>query len=254
MAASGAPCCAPRLPQEPRVFAFSVSLKSRAMITLRRSSAWLSSSGRVWSVFGKRNSKSESPAADTPVPQPKVGKGRPTPTRKQAEAARRKDAIPSDRKLAKKLAKQRRDEAWRRQQEAMETGEERYLPARDQGPARRFIRDYVDARWSFAEFVLPAMLLMFVAMFGIGILARYVQPAVAAYIVQIVTVGTYALLLLSIVESIWVVRKMRRDFEAKYPHRSWTQGAWFYAFSRMVMARRWRQPRPQVERGHFPNK
>lgn len=203
-------------------------------------------------MFAKRNSKAETPAAPTEVAKSKVGKGRPTPTRKEAEAARRKDAIPSDRKLAKKLAKQRRDQAWRRQQEAMETGDERYLPARDQGPARRFIRDYVDARWSLAEFVLPAMLLMFVAMFGIGVLAQYVQANVAAFIIQFVTVGTYALLLLSILESIWVVRKMRRSFEEKYPHRGWTKGAWFYAFSRMVMARRWRQPRPQVERSQDP--
>lgn len=206
-------------------------------------------SGRVRNVFGKRNSKAETPAPAPEAVKPKTGKGRPTPTRKEAEAARRRDAIPSDRKLAKKLAKQRRDEAWRRQQEAMETGDERYLPARDQGPARRFIRDYVDARWSLAEFVLPAMLLMFVAMFGIGLVAQYVQANVAAFIIQFVTMGTYALLLLSILESIWVVRKMRRAFEDKYPNREWTRGAWFYAFSRMVMARRWRQPRPQVERG-----
>ncbi|MDO5721256.1 MAG: DUF3043 domain-containing protein [Actinomycetaceae bacterium] len=203
-------------------------------------------------MFGKQKSSEvtgNSAASEKVVKSPKKGKGRPTPTRKQAEAARRRDAIPADRKLAKKLAKERRDLAWQRQQEALETGDERYLPARDLGPARRFIRNYVDARWSFAEFVLPAMLLMFVAVFAVGLLARYTSAAVAANTLQVVTMGTYGLLLLSIVESIWVVRKSRRLYEEKHPSKPWTRGAWFYTFSRMIMARRWRKPNPQVERG-----
>ena len=40
----------------------------------------------------------------------------------------------------------------------MRSGDERYLPARDQGPVKRFVRDCVDARLSIAEFLLPLLL------------------------------------------------------------------------------------------------
>ena len=39
----------------------------------------------------------------------------------------------------------------------MKTGDERYLPARDQGPVRRFVRDFVDARFSFVELMMPLL-------------------------------------------------------------------------------------------------
>ena len=46
--------------------------------------------------------------------------------------------------------------------EGMKNGEERYLMARDKGPVRRFVRDFIDARVSIAEFLLPLLLLTFV--------------------------------------------------------------------------------------------
>ena len=44
----------------------------------------------------------------------------------------------------------------------MRTGDERYLPARDKGPVRRFIRDYVDSRFSFIELLIPLMLVVLI--------------------------------------------------------------------------------------------
>ena len=38
---------------------------------------------------------------------------------------------------------------------AMKDGDERYFLARDQGPVRSFIRDYVDSRFSFVELMIP---------------------------------------------------------------------------------------------------
>lgn len=48
----------------------------------------------------------------------------------------------------------------------MQTGEEKYLPVQHKGPARRFARDYIDARWTLGEFFLPIALLVVLVMFG----------------------------------------------------------------------------------------
>ena len=44
----------------------------------------------------------------------------------------------------------------------MKTGDERYLLARDKGPVRRFIRDFVDSRFSFIELMIPLLILTMV--------------------------------------------------------------------------------------------
>ena len=47
----------------------------------------------------------------------------------------------------------------------MAAGEDRYLPARDKGPQRKFVRDYVDSGWHLGEVVMPAMVLVILATF-----------------------------------------------------------------------------------------
>ena len=39
----------------------------------------------------------------------------------------------------------------------MATGDEKYLPMRDRGPQKRYVRDYVDARFSVGELLIPLM-------------------------------------------------------------------------------------------------
>ena len=46
--------------------------------------------------------------------------------------------------------------------QAMKTGDEKYLPARDRGPVRRFIRDFVDSRFSFIELMVPLLIVSMV--------------------------------------------------------------------------------------------
>ena len=110
-------------------------------------------------MFGRRNdpTTTSTPAQD----EPPVGivednrKGRPTPKRKEAEAANKRPLVPVDRKSAAKAAREAQRERREREYKAMQTGDERYLPARDRGPVRRYVRDYVDARYSLGEFFLP---------------------------------------------------------------------------------------------------
>src|SRR5690349_11512357 len=86
-------------------------------------------------------------------------KGRPTPSRKEAQAAARERARAGmDKKSAQKLLREKRTDSNRRMREGMKNGEEKFLPARDQGPVKRFVRDWVDSRLMFTELVLPLLL------------------------------------------------------------------------------------------------
>ncbi len=90
------------------------------------------------------------------VDETEAGKGRRTPTRKEAEAARKKQMkVPVTRKDQAKRERAAREELRLKQREALKTGDEKYLPLRERGPVRKFCRDYVDRRWNFAEFLLP---------------------------------------------------------------------------------------------------
>ena len=195
-------------------------------------------------LFKKRD------AAPEPVVEPPVksgGKGRATPRRKDAEARRLHPVVPTDRKAAKAQARAKQDEAWRRQREAMRTGDERYLPARDKGPVKRYIRDYVDARFSLGEAFMPLSILLIVVMIGIQTRA----PGVGLMLIM----GLYAVFLLSIVDAVVCWWLLRRRLHAKFGEdRVKAQGTVFwYIFSRCFNLRRWRQPSPQVARRQYPS-
>ena len=72
----------------------------------------------------------------------------------------------------------------------MVTGDDRHLPARDRGPVRRFVRDYVDARRTMLEYMLPGVLGFLV----VQILAQqvssyaYLAVLIAFYLFVIATI------------------------------------------------------------------
>ena len=80
-------------------------------------------------------------------------KGRPTPSRKEQQAARRQPLVVSDRKEAKAREREAMAKARERQNDALMGGDQRYLPAVDRGSQRRYIRDYVDARRNLGDFI-----------------------------------------------------------------------------------------------------
>lgn len=188
--------------------------------------------------------------AEPPVSATQNKKGRPTRSRKEAEAERARPLVPKDRKLAKQIEKRKRDEMFQREQVALQTGDERYLPIRDKGRVRRFVRDWVDAKWSISEIVLPFMLLFLVAMLAIGFIA---PEATSSGVVSLVFIAVlYGLFAISIIEGIITWLRIKRRVQKRYPDDPIPRGTWFYTYSRMLMFRRWRSPRPQVKRGQFP--
>ncbi len=195
----------------------------------------------------KQEATEDGPAVRTSDQDRSARKGRPTPSRREAEARRRQPLVPADRKEAKRKAKAARDAAYQREQEALVTGDERYLPLRDKGRIRRFARDWIDARWSLSEFVMPAFLVLIAAM----MLFSFMRDTAAAGL-PVVLVAFYAVLIVSLIEGFIVWWQLKRRIRQRFPNDPMPKGIWFYVYSRMIMLRRWRTPRPQVERGDFP--
>lgn len=86
--------------------------------------------------------------SDPSQPTASSGKGRPTPSRKEREAARKKPLIGDRSKEAKKAARAQLAAKRAEAREGMLNGEERYLTVRDRGPQKKLARDMVDSRLS----------------------------------------------------------------------------------------------------------
>ncbi|MGH3447377.1 MAG: DUF3043 domain-containing protein [Nocardioidaceae bacterium] len=190
------------------------------------------------SVFGRRTSSD--PAADESSQREAMpeGKGHPTPKRKESEAARKKRmAPPRNKKEANKLHRERMKAQRVKQREAMQGGDDRYLPARDQGKVKRFIRDYVDVHRTIGEFLIPIFIIIFVLV--------YIRTAWAA------AMGTYmwiVILLLLAFDSTRIVRGVKRGITERFGAEE-TSGITMYTLMRSWQMRRLRLPKPQVKAG-----
>jgi hypothetical protein len=171
-----------------------------------------------------------------------AGKGQPTPTRKEQEAARKRPLVPSDRKEAARQSRAKTNEARERARAGMAAGDERYLTARDRGPQRRFARDFVDARFSVGEFLIPLMLFVIVLTFT-------PIPSVQAYGILVL----WAFVLVAIVDSFLLSMRISRKLEAKYGKGKLEKGVRMYSAMRSVQLRMMRLPKPQVKRGQYPS-
>ncbi len=169
-----------------------------------------------------------------------AGKGRATPTRAEREAARKRPLVP-DTKEAK--ARARADLAAQREKArvGMASGDPRYLPARDQGPQRKFVRDWVDAGWHLGEAVMPAMVLVILATF-LPVPALQYYAFVGLWIFIFIVIGDM------VITSITVKRAVKRKFGAD----KMEKGLGWYAAMRTVQMRFLRLPKPQVKRGQKP--
>ncbi|QGU05039.1 DUF3043 domain-containing protein [Corynebacterium comes] len=190
-------------------------------------------------------------------------KGRPTPRRREVEiergvirdpkaptsaaqaSARRRDLKKSMSKEEWKAYKEKeRTESRRRQKEAqkaMDSGDERYLLARDQGAERRYVRDWVDSRRFINNAVLPVALGLLVIMF-IGTWAPDF-----ANIMSMIAMG---LMVVFFIEGVWAGRSANKAVGEQFPGTTATGlGLGFYAYSRMTQPRKWRSPKPRVAVG-----
>jgi hypothetical protein len=187
-----------------------------------------------------RRSKSESATnGSAEAAQEKVGgKGRPTPKRKEAEAAAKARAkAASGRGGDKKATREARAEHSRKIRNAMKTGDERYFLPRDQGPVRRFIRDYVDSRFSIVEMLIPLLVISM-------ILGWTGQPA----LMQASSLVLLATVLFVVFDLIMLRFRLRRELARRFPDDT-LKGTTYYACMRALQMKFMRMPKSQVKIG-----
>ncbi|MEU9985609.1 DUF3043 domain-containing protein [Streptomyces sp. NPDC048045] len=198
-------------------------------------------------MFRSRAKDEKAPAdkasvTDSKQPRdPQAPKGRPTPKRSEAQSQRRSVAnTPTTRKDAAKRQREERRQALDRQRQALAGGDERYLPARDKGPIRKFARDWVDSRFNVAEFFLPLavviLVLSVVRVPSIQALALWLWLVVIVLIVLDAAVSGF---------------RLKKRLAERFPDQN-RRGAVAYALMRSLQMRRLRLPKPQVKRGERP--
>ncbi|MGF1431344.1 DUF3043 domain-containing protein [Kitasatospora sp. LaBMicrA B282] len=172
---------------------------------------------------------------------PQAKKGRPTPKRSEAEANRKtRVTVPKDRKEAAKQSRERLRSEREKQRMALLNGDERALPRRDKGPVRRFARDYMDSRYSLAEFFLP---------FAVVILVLSVLRVPALQLLSTLLFGLF--LVLVVLDFLRLGLGLKRALANRFPNED-KRGAVGYALMRNLQMRRLRLPKPQVKRGEHP--
>jgi hypothetical protein len=179
--------------------------------------------------------------ADDPSTDSQKPKGRATPSRKEAEQTRKKALkVPADPKAAKKAMKARERESRAEARAGLMAGEEKFLPPRDQGPAKAFTRDFIDKRRRLAEFFV------FVA---VGILvAGFVGGQAQGIISLLWFIVTGAVVL----EVVWILVRRNRALQAQWPEKPDRKGCLPYATLRQLQVRKLRIPPPRIRPGGAP--
>lgn len=192
--------------------------------------------------------------ADVAAAEP-VGKGRPTPKRRDAERRRGPVAPPpkTQREAYKrskqstdgrKLTKGERRTMVAERRERMMRGDDAYVMPRDKGEVRAYVRDLVDTRRNLAGLLLPIALLSFITL---------VIPS--PFISQFGPMVLMVMILASVADSVVFGRRIARLVREKFPKGDKTgqstkgSALGFYAFNRACLIRKWRIPRPRVGRG-----
>jgi Flp pilus assembly protein TadB len=190
----------------------------------------------------KKTAEEQAPSAVVDYAERPGAKNRPTPKRREQEAARKRPLVPTDRKAAAKSDRAQARLERVRQREAMANGDESALPPRDRGPVKRFIRDQVDRRRSMGEFMLPVMIVVLALSFLAGSIP---------WAMTVVFVLIYGLVLIGVVDAFLLWRRIKRAVVDRFGEEP-PRGSAMYAVMRAFQMRRARMPRPQIERGAEP--
>ena len=195
----------------------------------------------------------ETAKTDVRVAGGSAGKGRPTPKRREAQGRRGPaPAPPRTQREASKLAKANRpDKEKRRELRAREAekrrvgmakGDDRYLPPRDRGPVRAYVRDVVDSRPHLIGLFMPLALV---------VVASVLVPVPSVQ--QYMSLFSLVMLMVMIAEGVFLGRTVTAKVRERFPNEQVNaMGIGWYSFTRASQPRRLRMPKPRVQRGANP--
>lgn len=199
------------------------------------------------------SSTAQSSGGSATVADQTLGKGRPTPKRRDAEARRRGPVAPAPMtskeararrkatrgtKADRKAASEQRkiDNADRRAR--MLAGEEQFLLPRDRGPVKGYVRDVVDARRNLLGLFMPLALVL--------ILTMFLTPKLQAY----VTLAMLVMMVFMIAEGFVLGRIVNNRVRERFPDATdKPMSLGWYAFVRASQLRKMRAPKPRVSPG-----
>ena len=180
----------------------------------------------------EKTAKTASEAAAPEVVEASVGvkKKIATPTRREAEQARRERLHPV---LTKK-------EVRARDRDARMAAANEQRKAVDSQPGRQLARDFVDSRRTMCQFAMPIILLTLVV--------QVIGGAFTAEIAYISMFATWAIILAMVLEIVFLEVKFAKLHRERLP-REPLRGLRFYLFNRAINPRRMRLPQPRVQIG-----
>ena len=167
--------------------------------------------------------------------------------RREAEATRPVSAPPPPRTQREAARTNRPNRETQRaaalaRREGMARGDDRYLLPRDRGPVKAYIRDVVDSRAHIMGLFMPTA-----AVVLISVVLPF--PALQQYL----SLFSLICLLTMIIEGIFLGLSTTRKVRVKFPNeRINALGVGWYAFTRASQIRKFRAPKPRVERGSNP--
>ncbi|NLT25335.1 MAG: DUF3043 domain-containing protein [Microbacteriaceae bacterium] len=168
----------------------------------------------------------------------KTGKKGPTPKRRDREAENFRPLVPEDRKEARKQAQAKMRTEQAKARAGMAAGDDRYLRPGERGPQKRFLRDFVDSRFTLGELLIP---LMFIVIFATMLPAETNASVWAMFAI-------WAYLALCIGEGILLGVLARRKVQAVVGPERTEKGFVMQALGRAMQMRFLRMPRAQVKR------
>ena len=178
----------------------------------------------------RRNSQAAEPVPPTPTESAPTGKkDRPTPTRKEAEAARRQRMTTTLSKRESRAVASREARAARM----------RAVSAREAAPEKALMRDYIDSRFNVGEYLLPSV----VVILAVTIIGSY-WPTVTL----IATLAMYLFILGVFVDGYLMWRGFKKVLAARLPNTP-PKGLLLYGMTRSTQIRRFRSPPPRIKRG-----
>lgn len=183
----------------------------------------------------RTTSPAQSQAAQSQADQPRgrVAKTGPTPTRAQAEAAR----------MARLHPNLSRREQRRRDRRAREERRLSNLETLEKRPERTMIRNYVDSRRTFGEFIMPIFLVIMAAWLAIIMfLPKQIFLVNLLSLVMLLTMVGWG------IDTWRLWRGVKKELMSRFPSLP-RKGLLSYLNNRVMTPRRWRNPAPAVERG-----